>query len=181
MSNMPKINCQNCQKVFYKSPCRIKKVNFCSKNCWYQTLKGKPFFNSGGVPAWNKGTKGLMGVNYWKDKKLPQTIKDKISVSLLGNKNGFKNGIRIFRGYIAIYSPNHPFKDKNNCVKEHRLVMEKHLGRFLKKNEVIHHINHNKLDNRVENLQLFYSHKEHMIHHAKTGSIKGRPKKIVMQ
>ena len=37
---------------------------------------------------------------------------------------------------------------------EHRVIMEQHLGRALLHNEVVHHRNGNRLDNRVENLQV---------------------------
>ena len=37
---------------------------------------------------------------------------------------------------------------------EHRLIMEGLLGRKLQRNEVVHHINGNTKDNRVENLQV---------------------------
>ena len=47
---------------------------------------------------------------------------------------------------------------------EHRYVMEKHLGRKLTKYEHIHHINHNGLDNRLENLKIV-SMSEHKKEH----------------
>lgn len=45
-------------------------------------------------------------------------------------------------------------KVKGKKVDEHRLIMEQYLGRKLERNEVVHHINENKADNRLENLQL---------------------------
>ena len=39
-------------------------------------------------------------------------------------------------------------------VREHRYLMEQHLGRKLDRNEQIHHINGDCLDNRIENLQV---------------------------
>ena len=57
-------------------------------------------------------------------------------------------------GYIQVYRPDHPHAPKNGWVMQHRLVMEESLGRYLDPREVVHHLNHNKEDNRRENLQL---------------------------
>lgn len=64
-------------------------------------------------------------------------------------------------GYYAIHTPGHPRGGKQGYVFEHILIMEKHIGRYLTKEECVHHINHDRKDNRIENLQLFASHGEH--------------------
>ena len=48
----------------------------------------------------------------------------------------------------------HPSATKNGYVLHHRIVMENYLGRFLNSNEVVHHINGIKKDNRIENLEV---------------------------
>lgn len=49
----------------------------------------------------------------------------------------------------------------------HRAVMEWHLGRALGESEVVHHVNGDKLDNRIENLELLAGQSSHMRKHAK--------------
>lgn len=72
-----------------------------------------------------------------------------------GKNNSSWKGGRINRnGYIYIYQPDHPYAIKQNYVPEHRLVMEKKIGRYLYPWEVVHHINGIKNDNRDENLKL---------------------------
>jgi len=62
------------------------------------------------------------------------------------------------QGYTMIWvGPDDPYASMRNLmnyVPEHRLVMARHLGRPLTKQETVHHINGNAQDNRLENLQL---------------------------
>ncbi len=83
-----------------------------------------------------------------------------------GNKNShWQGGKRKVNGYIRIYSPNHTFKNQDNCVYEHKLIIEKHLGRYLIPKEIVHHLDSNRSNNNIENLHLFESSSKHSWYH----------------
>lgn len=66
---------------------------------------------------------------------------------------------------------NHPNATENNYVLYHRILMENHIGRLLEKDEIVYHINKNKKDNRIENLQILNLGK-HSSRHEKQKGIK---------
>lgn len=69
-------------------------------------------------------------------------------------------------GYIYIKKSKHPFCTKSGYILEHRLRLEERIGRYLQRNEIGHHINGNRSDNRIENLQVM-TISEHRKHHTK--------------
>ena len=131
--------CKICKKPFEVHPC-FNKAKCCSTKCAGIFRRGKQL---------SKETK----------RKMSEAQKGEKHHAWKGGK--FKDG----EGYILILSPTHPFSAKSGYIRQHRLVMEKHLNRYLKPEEVVHHINEIRTDNRLENLKLFKNMSEHMAHH----------------
>lgn len=73
----------------------------------------------------------------------------------LPGHNRRKNKIIINSGgYLMEYCPNHPSANSCGRVLKHRLVLEGYLGRYLESDEIPHHCNEKKDDNRIENIEL---------------------------
>ena len=135
-----------------------------------------------------KGHKG-----YWTGKEFSEQMKQKIKDSKKGKKRkpfskewkqnmseskigenhpNFKGRIKNSQGYILIYSPDHPNRDKNNNVRESRLIVEAQIGRYLDPNWVVHHINGIVDDNRIENLMCFINNSAHKRFHKDPNNVK---------
>ena len=90
----------------------------------------------------------------------------------------WKGGKTIDRwGYILVKRKKHPYANPNGYVRQHRLVMEKHLGRYLLPTEKVHHIDGNKQNNKIKNLELLNSQSEHIKKYHKDFGIDTRFKK----
>uniref|UniRef100_A0A6M3IV28 Putative homing endonuclease n=1 Tax=viral metagenome TaxID=1070528 RepID=A0A6M3IV28_9ZZZZ len=119
--------------------------------------KGKPSSNKG-RKNWFKHSEEFKRKisERFKGKHLSIEHRKKLSERQLGSKNHAWKGGRLTNsaGYIIIKKSDHPFCGIHGYVMEHRLVMEKIIGRYLEPFEIIHHRNGIKSDNRPENLEL---------------------------
>ncbi len=109
----------------------------------------------------------------WLGKRHSEKTKRKMSKLAKGKSNSrWKGGRKYAEGYILIHKPDHPFARNAGYVFEHRLVIEKKLGRYLKPEEVTHHINSIRDDNRTKNLMLFSNSGLHRKFHHLNPSLK---------
>jgi uncharacterized protein (DUF1330 family) len=129
------------------------------RNSKGQFIKGHKLgkrFVSGQEP-WNKGLKERTNTGRTHFKKGQNA----------GSKNVRWNG-GIYTdsyGYIHLRMPDHPNADKKGYVTEHHVIMEKYIRRYLVKGEVVHHIDGDRSNNVITNLELCSTHSEHMKKH----------------
>ena len=90
-------------------------------------------------------------------------VKVRFKESKMETYEGHK--VIIANGYYDVYYPEHPRARKNGSVLMHIMVAEKILGRQLKKEEVVHHIDSNRLNNSISNLMVFATHSDHASYH----------------
>ena len=150
--------CKFCGQIFFKPKrCGRKKWNqrqFCSKGCvtryrggrfeekfcLYCGIKMKPRDNQSPV-SFNrqKFCSRSCGSKFTRNGVFKPGDQHRL---WRGGQCLSSNGYRLLLVSIGKYEP------------EHRIEMEKHIGRKLRKEEIVHHVNRNRLDNRIENLEI---------------------------
>lgn len=153
-----KLICPQCGKEFEELECKIKYresqgcINhYCSEKCGNAAKKKR-------VIKYCK----TCGKTFEVQRKSKQEFCSVDCVNQFKKDTGIckKQGFWYENGYKVLYI------DGKRSIKEHIKVMQDHIGRKLKPDEVVHHINGNKLDNRIKNLQLM-KRKDHSAYHRK--------------
>lgn len=150
------LSCKECSKEFelYKKTyeCRVRTGNtpkFCSKKCSNKNRETK------------KDTKCPQCGKTFKTTRNKFCCKECAVKFMKINKINKKNGFWYENGYKVLYV------EGDKSIKEHIKVMQDFIGREINKNEIVHHINEIKDDNRLENLQLMTKGEHSSLHRKK--------------
>jgi hypothetical protein len=90
-----------------------------------------------------------------------------------GGRASAKDKWNASRGYVKCRAKGHPTADRYGFVLEHRLVMEKKIGRYLESHEIVHHIDGDRKNNNPGNLELLTKGTHHLGHKPSIGSLVG--------
>jgi hypothetical protein len=157
------VNCLKCEKEFYASGWQLKRGigKYCSKECSsgcgiYKAMeasrgKPKPGAKKGKIFNCHICIKEFYAPKYRVERgNVKYCSRSCLAKDLLSNYpaiHGFKKLNKPLHTYKCIYVD-------GKRVREHRWLMEQHLGRKLERWEHVHHINDDSSDNRLENLEV---------------------------
>jgi len=142
------IKCDWCGKLIERYPSQIKRHNFCSKKCLSE-FSARDLNPEGyaGLKDYSSMSRNMREMNAaMNPTRMTENTRRRVRIARLGTGKG--------QGYTKVYG-----------AAAHRVAAEKKLGRKLSPEEVVHHIDGKKKNNRPENLMVFPSQAEHAAWH----------------
>lgn len=144
-----RIQCDRCKKEIERYPSRIRPHNFCDRKCLAEfSNKAKNPAGYANLKNYENMSKNMTQLNYQLN---PTRMDFPTRVKLRNSKLG--------KGTGKTYA-------KSFGVHTHRLVAARMLGRPLLADEVVHHIDGNKRNNRPDNLMVFENQADHAKWHS---------------
>jgi hypothetical protein len=151
---------------------KVAKLFGVSTGKMYSLLKnaGCKFRNRGIQDGWHPTAEMIeKSATARKGRKASEETRRRISEAMTQNYDGMNNyghTKKLANGYVLAYAPLHPRSQRTGYVMLHTVIMERHIKRYLNADEVVHHRNHIRDDNRIENLELMKK-TDHMRMHMK--------------
>ena len=125
----------------------------------------------------NTGRSGPRRKSETRSESIRSSIRERYPNGRKGEDSPVWKGGRSLTGadqqYFCMLKPEHPFANKRGYVMEHRLVMEAHIGRYLTLKEIVHHLDGDGHNNKIENLQLTTKKKHFQDHFNAVKEVKG--------